>query len=38
LEALISQFVGEVDGVRVVHVQEHSTNSGLGQELGYVTL
>ena len=34
LEALISQFVGEVDGVRVVHEQDHSTDSGLGQELG----
>ena len=36
LEALISQFVSEVDGVRVVHEQYDSTDSGLGQELGYV--
>lgn len=38
LEALFSQFVGEIDGVRVVHRRKGSTNSGLGQELGIVIL
>jgi hypothetical protein len=38
LEALISQLDCEINGVRVVHRADHSTDSGLSQEIGCVGL